>query len=123
MNPLLEVRGLLVQREGRTVLEVDELIVLRGEVLAVVGPNGAGKSTLFLALARLLKLQRGAMTFRWAACPRTGPAGVPPQDRSRVAGTAADGPVCAGKCFARIDFSRPSPEGGARGRCSPGSSV
>jgi len=61
--PLLEVRGLTVERGGRTVLEIDHLRVERGEVLAVVGPNGAGKSTLFLALARLLEARRGEITF------------------------------------------------------------
>jgi len=63
MTPLLEVRGLLVEREGRRVLELEHLCVERGEVLAVVGPNGAGKTTLFLALARLLKARGGEMVF------------------------------------------------------------
>lgn len=63
MTILLEVRDLLVQREARTVLDLDLLEVEHGEVLAVVGPNGAGKSTLFLSLARLLKPVRGTMSF------------------------------------------------------------
>jgi tungstate transport system ATP-binding protein len=45
------------------VLEIEQLEVQTGEVLAIVGPNGAGKSTLFLALARLLKTQGGEIFF------------------------------------------------------------
>ena len=54
MSDLLAIRDLLVRREKQTVLEIDQLRVQEGEVLAVIGPNGAGKSTLLLALARLL---------------------------------------------------------------------
>lgn len=59
MTPLLQIRDLLVERDKRPVLELDELTVERGEVLAVVGPNGAGKSTLLLALARLIRPSHG----------------------------------------------------------------
>ncbi len=63
MSPLLEIRNLLVHREKVPVLEIDYLGIEPGEVLAVVGPNGAGKSTLFLALARLLRAERGQILF------------------------------------------------------------
>jgi tungstate transport system ATP-binding protein len=59
----VEVRDLRVQRNARTILEVDRLDVDRGEVLAVIGPNGAGKTTLFLALAHLIKTPRSAIRF------------------------------------------------------------
>lgn len=60
---LIEVRGLLVRRGGRDVLEVDKLELCRGEILAVIGPNGAGKSTLLLTLANLLRPVRGVIHF------------------------------------------------------------
>ena len=60
---MIEIRNLLIQRNGRDVLEVASLDVQRGETLAVVGPNGAGKSTLLLALAHLLKPVRGEIQF------------------------------------------------------------
>jgi len=60
---LLEIRDLLVRRDKQTVLEIDHLIVERGEVLAVVGPNGSGKSTLFLTLAKLINPERGTIKF------------------------------------------------------------
>ena len=63
MTALIEIRDLLVQREKKTVLEIEHLSVEAGEVLAIVGPNGAGKSTLFLTLARLLKVARGTIHF------------------------------------------------------------
>lgn len=63
MNPLLEVRDLLVRRAGRVVLEIEHLAVAPGEVLAVIGPNGAGKSTLLLTLARLIEPARGEIRF------------------------------------------------------------
>ena len=60
---MIQIRNLLVQRNGRDVLNIDSLDIQRGETLAVVGPNGAGKSTLLLALASLLKTARGEIRF------------------------------------------------------------
>jgi tungstate transport system ATP-binding protein len=63
MRVLVEIRDLSVKRGGHPVLQLNELSILEGEVLAVVGPNGAGKSTLLLTLARLLKPERGKISF------------------------------------------------------------
>jgi len=60
---MIEIRNLLIQRNGRDVLKIDSLDIKRGETLGVVGPNGAGKSTLLLALARLLKPTAGEVIF------------------------------------------------------------
>lgn len=64
--PALEVRDLVVTRGQRRVLDVTGLEIREGETLAIVGPNGAGKSTLLLALAGLLRPDRGAFAFRGA---------------------------------------------------------
>jgi tungstate transport system ATP-binding protein len=64
MSDILAISNLRVERGGRSILDVDRLIVNEGEVLAVIGPNGAGKSTLLLALARLLKTDDGVITYR-----------------------------------------------------------
>ncbi|MBI5722287.1 MAG: ATP-binding cassette domain-containing protein [Burkholderiales bacterium] len=48
---MLEVRGLVVQRGGKTVVHGIDLDVGRGEIVAMLGPNGAGKSSIVLALA------------------------------------------------------------------------
>lgn len=60
---MIQIRDLVINRNGRSVLQVDSLDIQRGETLTVVGPNGAGKSTMLLALARLLKLSRGDIIY------------------------------------------------------------
>lgn len=59
MSAFLDIRNLEIFRQKHKVLSVSQLLVERGEVLAVIGPNGAGKSTLLLALSRLLPVDRG----------------------------------------------------------------
>ena len=63
MTHILEMKDLLVRRNGRDALKIESLEIVKGETLAVVGPNGAGKSTLLLALARLLKSSQGEIKF------------------------------------------------------------
>jgi tungstate transport system ATP-binding protein len=60
---LLSIQNLVIRRGGRLVLEVGSLVVQKNEVLAIVGSNGAGKTTLLLALARLLRPERGEILF------------------------------------------------------------
>lgn len=59
MTPWFEVHDLYLRRAPHFALQVDHLSLERGEVLAIVGPNGSGKSTLLLALAHILKPERG----------------------------------------------------------------
>ena len=67
---MIEIRKLLIQRNGRDALRIDSLDIKHGETLAVVGPNGAGKSTLLLALARLLKPSDGGVIFNGSQLAR-----------------------------------------------------
>ena len=60
---MIQIRDLLIQRNGLPVLQIDSLDIQRGETLTVVGPNGAGKSTLLLALAYLLRPLRGDILY------------------------------------------------------------
>ena len=60
---MIQIRDLLIERNGREVLRIDSLDIQRGETLTVVGPNGSGKSTLLLALACLIKPSRGDILY------------------------------------------------------------
>ena len=66
MTDILEVRDLVVSRDGHQVLQVDQLRVREGETLVIIGPNGSGKTTLLLSLARLLRADGGQVGFRGA---------------------------------------------------------
>jgi iron complex transport system ATP-binding protein len=59
VSPVLETRGLWVERGRRNVLRGVDLALVSGEGIALVGPNAAGKSTLVRALTGLLPSARG----------------------------------------------------------------
>jgi len=61
---ILKAEKILLERGGVTVLDIPELHIRRGGILAIIGPNGAGKSTLLLMLAGLLKPQKGRIYFQ-----------------------------------------------------------
>ncbi len=49
--PMLEIKNLSVEVDGRKILSGLSLVVNAGEVQAIMGPNGSGKSTLAYVLA------------------------------------------------------------------------
>ena len=49
--PMLEIKNLHVEIDGKTILNGLDLVVGKGEVHAIMGPNGSGKSTLAYVLA------------------------------------------------------------------------
>ncbi len=62
--PVVELVGVRVVRGERTVLDVPELRVEPGEILAIIGPNGAGKSTLLRVIGLLEAVSAGSVRFR-----------------------------------------------------------
>ncbi len=66
-STLLHAENISVRRGGRIVLESCNLSVGPGGRIAIYGPNGAGKSTMLQALAGLLPLASGAVSFRGKA--------------------------------------------------------
>jgi len=63
MSALIQIRDLVVQRNGRNVLAIAGFEIPRGERLTVIGPNGSGKSTFLLTLAHLLHPASGEILF------------------------------------------------------------
>ncbi len=61
---IMKTESIILKRGGVTVLDINELDVKRGRILALIGPNGAGKSTLLLMLAGLLKPEQGRIYFQ-----------------------------------------------------------
>lgn len=58
---ILDARGITVRYGSRTILDVEELRVCRGETLALIGPNGAGKSTFLRVLGLLERPSSGEL--------------------------------------------------------------
>jgi Fe-S cluster assembly ATP-binding protein len=50
VEPLLEIRNLVVSADDQAIVNGLDLVVQNGEIHALMGPNGAGKSTLANAL-------------------------------------------------------------------------
>jgi tungstate transport system ATP-binding protein len=62
--PVMALHGVQVSRAGRAILEIPDLAVDAGQVLAVIGPNGAGKSTLLRVMGLLEPATAGSVRFQ-----------------------------------------------------------
>jgi ABC-type Fe3+/spermidine/putrescine transport system ATPase subunit len=60
-RPLIELRGVVVEADGRTILDVPRLAVAAGGVTAVLGANGAGKTTLLRVAGALITPTAGEL--------------------------------------------------------------
>ena len=63
MSALLEIQGVSKGFPGVQALEGVELVLQRGEVLALVGENGAGKSTLMKILSGIYTKDTGSISI------------------------------------------------------------
>ncbi len=60
---LIELHGLQKNFRGKKVLDIDQLMLMRGHRYALVGANGSGKSTLLKLLAGAIKPSGGEIVF------------------------------------------------------------
>jgi branched-chain amino acid transport system ATP-binding protein len=63
MDAMLDVRGLMVDITGSTVLNDVALAIAPGSFAGLIGRNGAGKTTLMRAIMGLLPVRSGAVMF------------------------------------------------------------
>src|SRR5436190_23368703 len=63
--PMLEIKNLHVEIDGKKILNGLDLTVEKGSVHAIMGPNGSGKSTLSYVLAgkESYKVTQGQVLF------------------------------------------------------------
>jgi heme exporter protein A len=61
--PALELSGLAVRRGGRLLFSGLSLSLAAGEACALTGPNGAGKTSLLRAIAGLVAVEAGTVSF------------------------------------------------------------
>lgn len=62
-NDALTIQQLTVQYQGRTALDIDNLIVPAGKITGIIGPNGAGKSSFIKGILGLVKTKNRSITL------------------------------------------------------------
>ena len=63
---LLELRGIVVDAGGRSILDVPQLALPAERTTAVLGANGAGKTTLLRVISGVIPARAGTLTFEGA---------------------------------------------------------
>ena len=58
---VLELQNITMKFGGVTALNEVNLVVKKGEILALIGPNGAGKTSLFNCLTGVYTPQEGVI--------------------------------------------------------------
>jgi tungstate transport system ATP-binding protein len=61
---LYEIKNLTKSYEGRSVLDLKDLVMEKGKVIGLLGPNGAGKTTLMEILAFILPPTSGEIFYK-----------------------------------------------------------
>ncbi|MCF8054851.1 MAG: ABC transporter ATP-binding protein [Deltaproteobacteria bacterium] len=64
MSHLISLKDVLVKKDKRMILALDDLVIQEGSSCAIVGPNGAGKTTLLMCLSCLEKMNAGSIFWR-----------------------------------------------------------
>ena len=61
---VLELKNITMKFGGVTALNEVNLVVKKGEILALIGPNGAGKTTVFNVITGVYKPTSGDVCSR-----------------------------------------------------------
>jgi len=61
---VLELKNITMKFGGVTALNEVNLVVKKGEILALIGPNGAGKTTVFNVITGVYKPTSGDVVFQ-----------------------------------------------------------
>ena len=61
---VLELNNITMKFGGVTALNEVNLVVKKGEILALIGPNGAGKTTVFNVITGVYKPTSGDVLFQ-----------------------------------------------------------
>ena len=70
--PILEVAGLCARYEATPVLRGVDLVVQKGEIVALIGRNGVGKTTMMRCLIGLLAAESGTIAYQGRDVTRLG---------------------------------------------------
>lgn len=62
-SPIIQLSGIRVDYEEKTVLRDIDLTVYTRDFLGIIGPNGGGKTTLVKTILGLKKTSKGSITF------------------------------------------------------------
>lgn len=81
LGSVLETRSAVVRFSGQPVLNGVTARLVPGEVVGIAGPNGSGKTTLLRALAGLIKLDSGEVSFNGLPLEE-----ISPRERARNIG-------------------------------------
>jgi len=65
INSFININNLKVKysEEGKTVLDIDELSISRGDRVSVIGSSGAGKTTLLKAIIGFINPYKGQISL------------------------------------------------------------
>ena len=62
---LIELRGVTVERGGRTLIADVDMALAPGRLTVLLGPNGAGKSTALKVASGEWRPTKGTVRARW----------------------------------------------------------